>query len=160
MVEKFHFKLGLRGKVTEQSIFNHSYKFLKEQGVPAKNMDNNVCMYEDYNTRNRCAVGCLLTKEELNKKIEVSSWYVPDSLLESKYRSTGNKVKIAMKDFVGGVDELGRLGVLPERFMPFVDLLCEIQSIHDECEDFTNIDEDYAELAEKHNLKFKKIGEN
>jgi len=60
-----------------------------------------VCVYRGKNGT-KCAVGCLITDEEYKREME------------------GNDVTA-----------LNRLGLLPERLIPHLELLSEMQAVHD-----------------------------
>lgn len=87
--------------LTAQEVFNNSITFLRKQGHPARGRGD--CRYRAPDG-SMCAVGCLLTDVEAEG-------------LDDRFQSS--------------VAALVRDGLLPERLVPHVALLKELQQLHD-----------------------------
>lgn len=110
----------------QQEIFEEIVTFLLNQNRKSIKLDSydRKCLYRgDENTA--CAVGCLIRDDEYKKEMD-------DSQFTSIYF-------------------LITLKLLPKRLIPHIDLLTEIQSIHDSTEPFEWRDK-FIEIADIYNL--------
>ncbi len=85
-----------------QEVFNTVYKHLLTQRKTAQKASTGRCLYRTHDGL-RCAVGCLLTDDEARR----------------------------LDDVTGTVTELYEEGALPDRLVPVLTLLQELQSVHD-----------------------------
>lgn len=117
--------------MTEQEIFDTASKGMLKQGCRslAPGFPHHTCVYRgDNNTK--CAVGFILTDKEVTEEVEA----------------------------IGAVRDLYEANLLPERLIPYKDLLSDLQRIHDNTELSGDALVNYWKeqltiLAERYNLK-------
>ena len=119
-----------------QKIFNTVVNHLFTQRVRAVDAEGN-CVHRTETGRS-CAVGCLITDEEYDSAMDTS-------------RQTN-------------VEWLFKIGLLPERLVPHIKLLSDLQSVHDDTSylipesdefDLPHLGVALAEVAHKYGLNYQ-----
>lgn len=102
--------------MTRQEAFNKVYTHLLTQNSKSTN-GGGTCMYRGENGCS-CAVGCLITDEEYRP------WMDGLEAIPEGYNA-------GMKLVNTNAASLNGNGLLPARLVPHLDLLCDLQAIHD-----------------------------